>query len=168
MRQITRQFILWYGLFETFVFTGNIFGWTALHYMLRQEGIYEHVCDSQDNDTHTYANETESSAVNLRGYRTCEAQDSILNLAYTIGSFCMGSTSFVWGFLLDKWGLRNVRLIINREILFRQGFMTVFTRAYVITERGRSLLVLSLLLLKMKNDQGERAYLVNGGLPPLE
>ncbi|GFY60072.1 solute carrier family 43 member 3 [Trichonephila inaurata madagascariensis] len=113
MRQITRQFILWYGLFETFVFTGNIFGWTALHYMLRQEGIYEHVCDTQGNDTHTYANETESSAVNLRGYRTCEAQDSILNLAYTIGSFCMGSTSFVWGFLLDKWGLRNVRLIIN-------------------------------------------------------
>ncbi|XP_055940776.1 equilibrative nucleobase transporter 1-like [Argiope bruennichi] len=114
MRQITRQFILWYGLFETFVFTGNIFGWTALHYMLRQEGIYEHVCEPQfHNDTSLNANVTNVPSYNLKGYRMCESQDSILNLAYTIGSFCMGSTSFVWGFLLDKWGLRNVRLIIN-------------------------------------------------------
>ncbi|CAL1299553.1 unnamed protein product [Larinioides sclopetarius] len=112
MKQVTRQFILWYGLFETFVFTGNIFGWTALHYMLRQEGIYEDACEPR-NDTAHYANVTDVPSYNLKGYRTCESQDSILNLAYTIGSFCMGSTSFVWGFLLDKWGLRNVRLIIN-------------------------------------------------------
>ncbi|GIX77982.1 uncharacterized protein CDAR_296961 [Caerostris darwini] len=68
MRQITRQFILWYGLFETFVFTGNIFGWTALHYMLRQEGIYESVCESSQNVT-AFAgghNTTEVPSYNLK------------------------------------------------------------------------------------------------------
>lgn len=45
MKQFTRHFLLWYGLFETFVFTGNILGWTALHYMLRKEGIYSYVCE---------------------------------------------------------------------------------------------------------------------------
>ncbi|GBN26728.1 hypothetical protein AVEN_55261-1, partial [Araneus ventricosus] len=65
MRQITRQFILWYGLFETFVFTGNIFGWTALHYMLRQEGIYEDVCEPR-NDTGQYANVTDVPSYKLK------------------------------------------------------------------------------------------------------
>ncbi|UYV66189.1 hypothetical protein LAZ67_4000658 [Cordylochernes scorpioides] len=44
---------------------------------------------------------------------SCTEQDKMLNLAYTIGSFCMGSTACLWGFLLDKWGLRNVRLVIK-------------------------------------------------------
>ncbi|CAG2172806.1 unnamed protein product [Oppiella nova] len=47
----------------------------------------------------------------------CAAQDKILNLIFTIGIFCMGLSSFVWGFLLDKWGLRIVRLVIG-------GFIT--------------------------------------------
>ncbi|XP_054719767.1 equilibrative nucleobase transporter 1-like [Uloborus diversus] len=123
MRQLTRHFLLWYGLLETFVFTGNIFGWTALHYMLRKEGIYEQVCEEESLSVNTsgwnatFWDTNLSSPVNKSiatpTYRTCEEQDRILNLAYTIGSFCMGSTSFIWGFLLDKWGLRIVRIIIN-------------------------------------------------------
>ncbi|XP_035213662.1 solute carrier family 43 member 3-like [Stegodyphus dumicola] len=129
MKQFTRYFILWYGLLETYIFTGCIFGWTALHYMLRQEGIYSTVCKtdgltslmnvslwnashSENESRFTSSTEIPTQKINV-GYTTCEEQDRILNLAYTIGSFCMGSTSFIWGFLLDRWGLRNVRLIIN-------------------------------------------------------
>ena len=43
----------------------------------------------------------------------CKAQDQILNLAYTLGAFINGFTAFIWGFLLDRWGLRKVRLIIK-------------------------------------------------------
>ena len=43
----------------------------------------------------------------------CQAQDRMLNLAYTMGTFFNGFTAFVWGFLLDKWGLRSVRLLIK-------------------------------------------------------
>jgi MFS family permease len=37
----------------------------------------------------------------------------MLNLAYTVGTFFNGFTAFIWGFLLDKWGLRVVRLLIK-------------------------------------------------------
>ncbi|GIY57591.1 solute carrier family 43 member 3 [Caerostris darwini] len=76
----------------------------------------------------------------LQGYRTCESQDSILNLAYTIGAFCMGSTSFIWGFLLDKWGLRNVRLIIN-------GLITSGCILLSLTIKGTSYLLFPSLIL---------------------
>ena len=43
----------------------------------------------------------------------CTAQENILNLAYTIGIFSMGFTSFIWGFLLETWGLRIVRILLK-------------------------------------------------------
>lgn len=46
-------------------------------------------------------------------HKGCQAQDRMLNLAYTMGTFFNGFTAFVWGFLLDKWGLRTVRLLIK-------------------------------------------------------
>lgn len=43
----------------------------------------------------------------------CKQQEVTLNLAFSIGSFCMGAAAFIWGFLLEKLGLRTVRLIIK-------------------------------------------------------
>jgi len=43
----------------------------------------------------------------------CNAQDKMLNVAFAIGTFFMGFTAFIWGLLIDKWGLRIVRLIIK-------------------------------------------------------
>uniref|UniRef100_A0A2L2YQ53 Solute carrier family 43 member 3 n=1 Tax=Parasteatoda tepidariorum TaxID=114398 RepID=A0A2L2YQ53_PARTP len=156
MRPATRQFVLWYGLFETFIFTGNIFGWTSLHYMLKSEGIYESVCGDKQlitnatswNDSKDYSvseldenkNFVVSSKLEARNYGTCDRQDSILNLAYTIGSFCMGSTSFMWGFLLDRWGLRIVRLIIN-------GLVTSGCILLSLTIRETSFLLFPSLIL---------------------
>lgn len=43
----------------------------------------------------------------------CTKQENILNLAYTIGVFAMGFTSFIWGFLLESVGLRFVRIVLK-------------------------------------------------------
>ena len=43
----------------------------------------------------------------------CSEQEVTLNLAFSIGSFCMGAAAFIWGFLLERWGLRVVRLLIK-------------------------------------------------------
>lgn len=43
----------------------------------------------------------------------CKEQEITLNLAFSVGSFCMGAAAFIWGFLLEKWGLRVVRLVIK-------------------------------------------------------
>lgn len=105
MRRGIRWLILITGALETVIFTGNIFGWAALNYMLKQQGVYRHLCPlsnhSSDNNS-TVITET-----------VCPERDKMLNLAFTVGSFCTGFTAFIWGFLLDSWGLRTVRLLIN-------------------------------------------------------
>lgn len=50
-----RWLILITGALETVIFTGNIFGWAALNYMLKQQGVYRHLCPlsnhSSDNNS---------------------------------------------------------------------------------------------------------------------
>lgn len=41
--------ILICGLIENLIFSGTIFGWPALFYMLKSEGIYEHLCHNVEN-----------------------------------------------------------------------------------------------------------------------
>lgn len=40
-----RWFILFVGLWENLIFSGSILGWSALNFMLKQEGIFVHLCD---------------------------------------------------------------------------------------------------------------------------
>ncbi|GIX66491.1 uncharacterized protein CEXT_18201 [Caerostris extrusa] len=44
MPRSKKYFLLFWGLLETWVFSGSILGWSALHYMLKQEGVYGHLC----------------------------------------------------------------------------------------------------------------------------
>lgn len=39
-----RWFILFVGLWENLIFSGSILGWSALNYMLKQEGIFVDLC----------------------------------------------------------------------------------------------------------------------------
>jgi len=39
-----RWAILFVGLFENLIFSGSILGWSALNYMLKQEGIFSSLC----------------------------------------------------------------------------------------------------------------------------
>ena len=51
--------ILVCGLIENLIFSGTIFGWPALFYMLKSEGIYEHLCnDIETQDQIRTTNET--------------------------------------------------------------------------------------------------------------
>ena len=40
-----KRLILIVGLLEVLVFSGTIFGWTGLVYMLKSEGVYQYICD---------------------------------------------------------------------------------------------------------------------------
>ncbi|GFT86793.1 uncharacterized protein TNCV_4163731 [Trichonephila clavipes] len=46
MPRSKKYFLLFWGLLETWVFSGSILGWSALHYMLKQEGVYGHLCNT--------------------------------------------------------------------------------------------------------------------------
>lgn len=42
-----RWFILFVGLWENLIFSGSILGWSALNYMLKQEGIFADLCQEE-------------------------------------------------------------------------------------------------------------------------
>ncbi|CAG2161793.1 unnamed protein product [Oppiella nova] len=148
-----RVLILMCGLIENLIFSGTLFGWPALFYMLKSEGIYEHLClnmeaqhhisdmnnnlfenmtlsqdaineiDSNASDIKKFSHLPDFPALNTTIYndiqitQDCTAQENLLNLAYTIGIFAMGFTSFIWGFLLESWALAGVPLrIANMQI----------------------------------------------------
>uniref|UniRef100_T1K030 Major facilitator superfamily (MFS) profile domain-containing protein n=1 Tax=Tetranychus urticae TaxID=32264 RepID=T1K030_TETUR len=193
--------ILIVGLMENLIFTGSILGWSALNYMLKEEGVFENLCDLPVNsdihipmipsilqnystieylpfETHnlmppsTQSSLITSSNVSSVFYtnqdltdnstrlssiisslsstptpstltitsKTCATQDRVLNLAFTVGTFFNGFTAFVWGFLLDKWGLRRVRLLIN-------AFLTLGSILLCFTSRARSYLIFPSVIL---------------------
>ncbi|KAI1289929.1 Solute carrier family 43 member 3 [Halotydeus destructor] len=177
-----RWFILFCGLLENLVFSGSILGWSALNYMLKQEGIfadqcvkpptpggvssalpplvlrngryespaieYKHTRLAHYNYTLSVSRDRYGQAIPLSAafdnepiliaqndhakVTGCAAQDRLLNLAYTMGSFFNGFTAFIWGFLLDRWGLRAVRLVIK---IANMQFANLFpkNRSTVIT-----------------------------------
>ncbi|CAG2106746.1 unnamed protein product [Medioppia subpectinata] len=168
--------ILLCGLIENLIFSGTLFGWPALFYMLKSEGIYEHLCHTIESQHYTSAqnnnlfenltlsqdliNEIDSNATEVKKFshfpdlpvinatiyndiqitQDCSAQENILNLTYTIGIFAMGFTSFIWGFLLESWGLRIVRILLN--ILITGGSVLL-----CLTSRERSYLIFPAIIL---------------------
>ncbi|XP_054157673.1 equilibrative nucleobase transporter 1-like [Oppia nitens] len=204
-----KRLILLLGLIENLVFSGTIFGWSAMNYMLKSERIYLDVCDQQlpqfqyknvkyfnnnnnnetekavimkrnsdersnrfmqtlnnlnkefvnlllidedndynnnnktDNNNSNNSNNSNNNGSLLQQFEAyqvettfsliykqtgCIAQDKVLNLVFTIGIFCMGLSAFIWGFLLDKWGLRVVRIIISCLLAFGSLFLCLTNR----------------------------------------
>lgn len=36
------------GLLENFIFSGAILGWSSLNYILKEEGVYRHLCEKSN------------------------------------------------------------------------------------------------------------------------
>ncbi|XP_035223710.1 solute carrier family 43 member 3-like isoform X2 [Stegodyphus dumicola] len=157
MLRSKKYFLLFWGLLETWVFSGSILGWSALHYMLKREGVYGYLCHPFDvpDSNSTFIAEASplvdnseplaepivpSVQVKLAHDVGCVAQDKVLNLAYTIGIFCVGFSAFIWGFLIDRLGLRIIRLLLN-------GFITVGTILLSVTTKDTSYLIFPALTL---------------------
>ncbi|UYV79422.1 hypothetical protein LAZ67_17002544 [Cordylochernes scorpioides] len=76
---------------------------------------------------------------------SCLEQDKTLNLAYTIGAFCLGFSAFAWGFFLDSMGLRITRLLL-KSLQF-SAFPVLMRAKLVICDK--SIIIVFLLVVKI-------------------
>ena len=90
------------AIFEPVLFSGLVFGWSSLVFVLKEEGIYSNLCQERNS---TVGNTTDVVLP------TCSAQDEMLQLAYTIAVTAIPIMNFFIGALFSKFGIRLTRLL---------------------------------------------------------
>ena len=119
-----RVLILIIGFLECFVFGGSYFGWASLAFVLKQDGVYGHLCQnhssSTDGQTNVVFNSSETEFLTMQGKNStylgrsqdvCAAQDGQLGLAFTIGLVMLGALAFPLGWMFDRFGLLVMRCL---------------------------------------------------------
>uniref|UniRef100_H2YAF6 Major facilitator superfamily (MFS) profile domain-containing protein n=1 Tax=Ciona savignyi TaxID=51511 RepID=H2YAF6_CIOSA len=132
------------ALLETLCFSGIIYGWGSMSYILKDQGYFSSKCNKPEN-LHVAQSTTGSTDES-----TCKVQEVTLNLVFTISSVISSALIIISGYILDKFGTRMVRL--SNVVLYVTGWLvmalttwkqswTVFISMILISISGFSVVV---------------------------
>ncbi|XP_064649548.1 equilibrative nucleobase transporter 1-like [Lineus longissimus] len=121
--KLRRSLAFMLGLLECLIF-GCFFGWAALVYVLKGDGVYSHLCIGGNETAAVQSTKELNQVVNTSGsndvttagtnqsaaFPSCQAQDEMFSLCFTISVFMMGVSQFFIGWILDTLGIRFCRI----------------------------------------------------------
>ena len=123
-----RWILLVWAFIEIVLFSGIVFGWGSLVFVLKDEGIYADLClnrDEKDNNTGSNSSYDDSTASLVQSASTsgtevntqepsdnvCKPQDENMALCFTIATALVCVAAQFIGHISYKFGTRIYRLI---------------------------------------------------------
>lgn len=92
------------GVIEALLFSGLVFGWANLVFVLKSEGFWIEFCPELNATFQPH--DTQSS-----GNYSCTSQDEILQAVFTVAAFVPNAVLVLIGLSIDRFGPRNMRFV---------------------------------------------------------